>query len=440
MAGHYKEQPLRIALDENFDDFIETLAQYHSQNDGTWISDELVACWQALHRRGNAHCITVLINDELAGGLFFTSFGRMIYGESAMTLVSDAGKLALVALCALGAQHHLPLIDCQMPSNLVNPLGAFSLDGDNFLQLNRELTGLDAPDWSRLPRDLIPLLTLHYTGTLTPRLPSQPLTQEDTVEMETVELSLGSMPMPIFSSECSYYPEKTSRIHVVPVNDWHDFKDWGFYQFFMDNGFRRETHLLTRFCCQGCHECKPTRLYLPDFKPDKSMRRTLKRNRDLVATVRPLSAITDEQLALYYRYQAKRHAGSPMADMSRKMLDDILFSSNVPTYLLELRTSPESDTPNRLMMVCIMDVIDEVLSAVYNFYDPDEPHRSLGTYGILSEIAYARANNLTYLHLGHWLPGYPGMDYKKRFTPLSVFTDGHWVDIDTVDAPQKNQN
>ena len=78
-------------------------------------------------------------------------------------------------------------------------------------------------------------------------------------------------------------------------------------------------------------------------------------------------------------------------------------------------------------MVCIIDCLDNALSAVYTFFDPDVPKLSLGTFGILSEIEYARRNGLSYVYLGYWLPGYSGMDYKTRFQPMDIFWENGWM-------------
>ena len=113
--------------------------------------------------------------------------------------------------------------------------------------------------------------------------------------------------------------------------------------------------------------------------------------------------------------------------MSRTDVGKVLFSTCVDTRILEFRRPPEDENPNRLMMVCIIDRLDGAISAVYTFYDPDEPKLSLGTFGILREIEYARENGLRYVYLGYWLPGYPGMDYKTRFQPLSIQWDEEWI-------------
>ena len=137
--------------------------------------------------------------------------------------------------------------------------------------------------------------------------------------------------------------------------------------------------------------------------------------------------MTEEQYELYKRYQDSRHRRSVMADMDRSTVSTVLFSTCSDTRLLEFRTSPDAPRPNELKMVCIIDCLDNALSAVYTFFDPDVPKLSLGTFGILSEIEYARRNGLSYVYLGYWLPGYPGMDYKTRFQPMDIFWENGWM-------------
>ena len=144
--------------------------------------------------------------------------------------------------------------------------------------------------------------------------------------------------------------------------------------------------------------------------------RTLNRNRNLIMNEVSLAPINDEQWALYQRYQNGRHEGGSMSKMTREQVNSVLFATCTDSRFLEFRTSSDSENPNELKMVCIIDRLDDALSAVYTFYDPDAPKLSLGTFGILSEIEYAQQNGLRYVYLGYWLPDYPNMDYKETLS------------------------
>jgi len=78
-------------------------------------------------------------------------------------------------------------------------------------------------------------------------------------------------------------------------------------------------------------------------------------------------------------------------------------------------------------MISIIDILDDGLSSVYTFFDPDVPGASFGTYNILWQIEQCRLLGLRYLYLGYWIEQCPSMAYKARFQPVEQLINGQWV-------------
>lgn len=188
-------------------------------------------------------------------------------------------------------------------------------------------------------------------------------------------------------------------------------------------GFRRSHDIVYRPVCPGCRACVPVRIPVATFVPSRTMRRTWAANTDLMAGTTPALA-TDEQFALFLRYQQHRHGDSDMARMSRLDYGSMIEEGSTGAALIEFRDG--SDT---LQAAALVDVLEDGLSAVYSFYDPDEPERSLGTYVILALVEEARQRGLDHVYLGYWIAQSRKMAYKARFQPLEALTDTGWAPL-----------
>ena len=188
-------------------------------------------------------------------------------------------------------------------------------------------------------------------------------------------------------------------------------------------GFRRSHAIAYVPACPECEACIPTRISVTHFKADRTMRRVIYRNADLVRTFVPPRA-TDEHYSLFSNYQKNRHETGDMVQMSSEDFRSMVEDSPINTFLTEFRTCDGT-----LKAACLTDKMDDGLSAVYSYFSSEDPRRSLGIYIVLSLIDYARTLALPYVYLGYWVAESRKMSYKTRFSALEGYRSGQWLPI-----------
>ena len=216
---------------------------------------------------------------------------------------------------------------------------------------------------------------------------------------------------------CSYLDDRDATTVFVDPTATIDVK---LYSRLSEIGFRRSGSHLYRPHCEHCKACIPARIPVLRFRPNRQQRRCWRRNQDLqISTVGQLRQ--EEHYALYERYITERHSDGDMYPPTRPQFDAFLTSEWNATEFVEFRNR------DRLLGVAVCDIMDNGISAVYTYFDPDEEHRSLGTFAILHQIERARALGLPAVYLGYWIRQCRKMRYKTQFRPLEMFIDNRWV-------------
>ncbi|SDZ81864.1 leucyl/phenylalanyl-tRNA--protein transferase [Microbulbifer marinus] len=128
--GHF-----RVTFDQAFDQVIEACRAPRADAEGTWITDEMQAAYEEMHRLGHAHSVEVWRDGRLAGGLYGIALGRVFFGESMFHRETDASKVAFVHLVRQLELWGCPLIDCQVSNPHLASLGAVEVSREDFERL-----------------------------------------------------------------------------------------------------------------------------------------------------------------------------------------------------------------------------------------------------------------------------------------------------------------
>jgi arginine-tRNA-protein transferase len=221
---------------------------------------------------------------------------------------------------------------------------------------------------------------------------------------------------------CPYVPGRTERKVVtelsgVSAETMHDKLSRG--------GFRRSHNIAYAPVCPSCNACVPIRIRAAEFAPNRTQKRIIRANTDVLVQEMPPRA-TAEQFQLFQAYQQLRHGEGDMATMSfydyRAMVEDTPIETSVAEFRL---------TSGRLVGACLTDRLGDGLSAVYSFFDTELTARSLGTFAIIWLVGRAVELELPNVYLGYWVEESRKMAYKAKFRPSEILRAGQWIDLQT---------
>ena len=218
--------------------------------------------------------------------------------------------------------------------------------------------------------------------------------------------------------DCNYLPEQKERLLIAVDERLHNNKH---YAWLMHEGFRRGGDQIYRPHCQHCQACQSLRVLVQDFVASKSQKRTLKKNVDFC--IKFSSTVHDNYYPLYERYINTLHADGSMYPANIEQYSSFIISNITKQLFMEIWHE------DKLISVAVTDDLDDALSAVYTFYDPDYRKSGLGVYSILKQIEHTRTLNRKYLYLGYQIDDCQKMNYKDRYHPHQKLIENQWQTI-----------
>ena len=136
MRPYFNQKKFELRIDFDFEQVIRKCKTTPRKDEpGTWITDDIVKNYVELHKLGYAHSFEAWQNNKLVGGLYGVSLGRMFFGESMFSTVSNASKFAFISMCQILEKNNFTLIDCQVPNDHLKFLGCGEMERVKFIKL-----------------------------------------------------------------------------------------------------------------------------------------------------------------------------------------------------------------------------------------------------------------------------------------------------------------
>jgi len=212
--------------------------------------------------------------------------------------------------------------------------------------------------------------------------------------------------------DCAYLSHKKVRMNYKYVRD----ASKTFATAVIARGWRRFGKYYFHPICNGCNECKSIRIDVKNYNYTKSQKKSINRNKNTQIIVQE-PTLTKSHLELYNKYhnfKSKKDGWNHKSISQREYHENFVDGANnfgkEVLYIID----------NKLVGVDLIDILDDGISSIYFFYDPDYARLSLGTYSLIYQIKLAKILELPWIYLGYWVDGCKAFAYKPNFQPQEI--------------------
>jgi len=211
------------------------------------------------------------------------------------------------------------------------------------------------------------------------------------------------------TDKCSYLKNKEQNTHYKIINDCTTYH----CQELIERGFRRFGMMFFRPICSTCTECQSIKIDVKNFKFSKSKRRIINKAKDLNSIIRRPS-LTKEHLELFDKYHLFMNDKKGWSH--KPITPEHYYSSFVDGYN-EFGYEVLYFDEDKLIGVDLIDILDNGISSIYFYYDPDYSEYSLGKLSLYQQIKFAQKTDREWIYLGYYVKDCPSLSYKAEYKP-----------------------
>ncbi|MBU1659295.1 arginyltransferase [bacterium] len=215
--------------------------------------------------------------------------------------------------------------------------------------------------------------------------------------------------------KCSYLKDKEQTTHYKIIEN----ASAASCQAFIERGFRRFGKMYFRPICPSCNECKSIKIDVYHFEFSKSMKRVMKKASDIKSYIQT-PTMTQAHLNLFEKYHLymqdkKKWDYSPTT--AQGYYNSFVSGHNDFGYEI-LYYDKE-----KLIAVDLIDILEDGISSIYFYYDPDYAEFSLGKFSLYNQIKYAKHSRKKWIYLGYYVKDCPSLSYKAHYKPYLTLKD-----------------
>lgn len=181
----------------------------------------------------------------------------------------------------------------------------------------------------------------------------------------------------------------------------------------IERGWRRFGSMFFRPICSECTACESLKIDADNYRFSKSAKRVIKKNAHLKTVIRR-PALTQEHLELFNKYHShmeEKKGWDNQSVTTRSYYISFVHGYNDFGYEICYYDG------DRLIGVDLIDILEEGISSIYFYYDPEYAHLSLGRYSLYRQIMLAQRHGLRWIYLGYYVEECPSLAYKNQYQP-----------------------